>query len=103
MANEKILGYIYFLRAGQDGPIKIGFTAVLERRLAQLRAGSSIALCILGIYRGTKSGEAAIHRWFNDEWLHNEWFAPTQRLLDFLSHLEADICHEEEWTQILVL
>lgn len=44
--------YVYFLRQGEDGPIKIGFTRSVVDRVANLQGGNPYRLQVLGIIPG---------------------------------------------------
>jgi hypothetical protein len=78
-------GRVYFIQSGNDGPIKIGTSMNIPVRLAHLRADNPYALYLLGTIPGGSLMEEALHRRFASDRIHNEWFAPTAALLDFIA------------------
>lgn len=75
---------IYFVQSAH-GPIKIGMTTNLDKRLVQLRSANKGSLSVLGLMPGGGKTEAALHVEFADIRLDGEWFAPHERLLRFVS------------------
>lgn len=75
--------YTYFIGADR-GPVKIGRTTDLDRRLAELQSGSPVPLRVLGAValdrlrrydRGDPpTFEALCHRVLAEHRLHGEWF-----------------------------
>ncbi len=65
---------VYFIRAGSDGPVKIGYSASPPSRLKQLSTMSPLPLHLLRTFDGNASTEKAFHRRFADARLHGEWF-----------------------------
>lgn len=76
---------IYFVQAGDAGPIKIGYTGSLKRRLPHLQNGAHEPLKVLGVRQGDQSDEKALHRRFDAHRLRGEWFRPDNEILAFLS------------------
>jgi hypothetical protein len=74
---------VYFLQAGDDGPIKIGSTKNLLVRLRTLYAMSPVPLKLLGIMKG-EDAEQQCHIRLEAFRLHGEWFAPSPVVLDFI-------------------
>lgn len=85
---------IYFIQAGHDGPIKIGFTeqkAGTRPRIDNLQCGNHLKLNLLSFCVGGKSKEKFIHDMFSKERIRGEWFWPTESVLSFaLSHVEIE-------------
>ena len=77
-------GWIYFVQAGPDGPIKIGWTVDPQMRLAQLQTGSHIRLFILGAIEGSSAGESALQRQWSEYRIRGEWFEPTPEIIEFV-------------------
>jgi hypothetical protein len=66
---------IYFMRIGNDGPIKIGFTHGNPRkRMAELQAGCPWEINLIGTIPGTKLNEKWLHEKFSPFKIRNEWF-----------------------------
>ena len=78
---------IYFIQAGDDGPIKIGITTCLKRRLAQLQKTSHRALRVLTTMPGDREIEKVLHEGFAICRLCGEWFEPHGALLEFIKDL----------------
>lgn len=77
---------IYFIQAiDTNGPIKIGSTNNIQRRLPQLRMASPVPLTLLKFIEGDETTETKIHLYFSHLRLHGEWFRATDELLDFIS------------------
>ena len=56
---------VYFIQAGKDGPIKIGYTANdVKNRLLTLQPSSPYPLTILGVMEGDVELEKNIHKKF---------------------------------------
>lgn len=73
---------IYFIRSvGGHGPIKIGETGDIGRRLAALSACSPYPLEVVAMLPGHPATEAALHRLFAAAHSHGEWFNPEPAVL----------------------
>lgn len=85
---------VYFVQAGDGGPIKIGYTTHKWRsRLSALQTGSPVRLgCRLVIAPATREDEQELHRHFAAYRLEGEWFEPGPMLAGFLDewgHIDA--------------
>lgn len=65
---------IYFLRAGPDGPVKIGQTVNLKSRIASLQTGHHTALITWRVFEGSDQEEAQLHAKFRASHIRGEWF-----------------------------
>lgn len=65
---------VYLIRAGEDGPIKIGHGKNPAARRSHLQGGSSQTLILLGILPGSKPEEQELHRRFDSDHIRGEWF-----------------------------
>jgi hypothetical protein len=78
-------GFVYFAQCGVGGPVKIGFTNNIERRISTLQSGCPIPLRVIGvIVRAGEIDESILHDHFEDCRMHGEWFWPSPGLLDFV-------------------
>jgi len=85
---------VYFIRQGQDGPVKIGFATNARYRLSGLQTGHSEELSIIRLLEGSKDDEARLHRRFQHCRLGGEWFEFDDAMLteDFgLGALDAPV------------
>ncbi len=80
--------YVYFIRAGLSGPIKIGFSKNPLRRYQDLQSGNPEKLRLLAIHPGGAELERTLHRYFKPSRLLNEWFDPTDELLDLIDNVD---------------
>ena len=71
---------IYFIQAGDSGPIKIGRAGSIPTRIASLQVGNPAELKLLGVLPEEKD----LHYDFADLALRGEWFSPGDRLLQFI-------------------
>lgn len=76
---------IYFIRAGQDGLIKIGCAINPEKRRKELQTGSSAPLSLLNSWEGGRKLEGRIHQRFAHLRADGEWFRPGDDLLAFIA------------------
>jgi hypothetical protein len=81
-------GFIYFI-GGRTGPIKIGFTTQVQKRLQRLSSNSPIALRVLASRPGSKADEGRLHVRFQGSRLHGEWFNRTPEILAEISKTRA--------------
>lgn len=75
---------IYFIQAGDGGPVKIGFCrtrAGVRRRLKGFQTSHAQELYLLGVHPGDLDDEQALHRAFRAAHIRGEWFRPTTDVL----------------------
>lgn len=77
-------GVVYFVQSGDDGPIKIGWTQDIERRIAELQTANAHPLQLLGEVPGTLRDEAAMHARFGHLRMEAEWFRNSLEIQVFL-------------------
>jgi hypothetical protein len=79
--------FVYFIRADEHGPIKIGHSTNVEKRLEQLQTGSSHPLRLLAKFKHdrAKEIEKSLHSAFADLRLEGEWFEASDRILDVIA------------------
>lgn len=76
---------VYFIRRGEDGPIKIGVSVRPNIRLGELQVGSPEDLTLLGVIPGDFDTERSLHRQFRHLHLRGEWYAPHPDLMAFIA------------------
>jgi len=79
--------FIYFIRAGENGPIKIGFARDVEKRRTGLQPSTHEQLIILATVRAPLYTEGLLQHHFEEEHIRGEWFRPSPRLLRFIETL----------------
>ena len=77
-------GDVYFVQSGSDGPIKIGWSQDVARRIAELQTANAHALVLLGTVPGTMEDEATIHVHFAHLRMEAEWFRNSSEIHAFL-------------------
>jgi hypothetical protein len=70
-------GFVYYVQAEQGGPIKIGSTTNVAKRLIGLQNGSPLLLKLIGVEPGGRLRERELHIKLHYWRLHGEWFRET--------------------------
>lgn len=83
-------GYVYFIGAKAGRKIKIGYSTKPSLRIRQIQSGNPDDLEVLFSLRGTKAGEAMLHRAFADVRLKGEWFRGASTIRRVAKKLQAD-------------
>jgi DNA-binding XRE family transcriptional regulator len=83
---------VYFIRAGEDGPIKIGHSNRPLHRLMELQVSHWQTLHLRGVLPGGEVEEAEIHSQFSHAHIRGEWHWPVSDLVAFM--LAADAAPE---------
>jgi len=76
---------IYFVQSIDGGPVKIGYTTQLPKRLADLRSMNPRFLVLLASMPGTEDDERRLHERFSTTRLHGEWFKSTTDLVALIA------------------
>lgn len=66
--------WIYFIQSA-DGPVKIGFTSDIKKRMSNLRTSHPGDLKLIAQFPGTRHLERVIHAELWQHRLNGEWFA----------------------------
>jgi hypothetical protein len=77
-------GSVYFVESGDGGPIKIGWTQDVERRIAELQTANAHPLRLIGQVPGTMRDETAMHARFGHLRMEAEWFRNSPEIHEFL-------------------
>jgi predicted GIY-YIG superfamily endonuclease len=77
--------YVYFIRAGTKGPIKIGVAGDVNSRMDTLQTGNHMTLSIIAKIKCSSRLEAydrenQLHKMFKHSRLRGEWFKGTIKL-----------------------
>lgn len=65
---------VYFIQAGEAGPVKIGTADDPTTRLRELQCGNHAVLTIIRTTEGGRSHEAGAHKAFAKQRIRGEWF-----------------------------
>jgi hypothetical protein len=77
-------GFVYFVQAGHEGPIKIGWSQDVPRRLGELQVANAARLFLIAAVPGKRSDEAATHERFAHLRLGAEWFRDDPEIHEYL-------------------
>ena len=81
---------IYFIQAGEDGPIKIGFTnQPIKKRLSELQTGNPYKLKVLFVYKGHTVTEIRLHWLHRHHCIRGEWFKNVEEIHTEIRSLKA--------------
>lgn len=72
---------VYFIQAGEGGPVKIGWSQKLSSRIATLQTGSPVKLSLLRTVVSEPWAENWYHQEFDEQRLIGEWFTFDDRML----------------------
>ncbi len=75
--------FVYFIQMGEDGPIKIGHSRDVGRRLKSMQTSCPALLRLLGTIAGAQ--ECLVHVRFHHLRIAGEWFRAEPDLLDFIT------------------
>lgn len=81
---------VYFIQAGDDGPIKIGVAEKPMKRLAELQVASPVELNLLAVMKGGVDRERRLHTKFAEWRLHGEWFEGCDVLINLIDELKSN-------------
>lgn len=83
----KCTGYVYFIQAGEGGPIKIGWAKNVLARLSNLQIGNHMPLTMRAKFAAPMGMERALHVIFDNLWTRGEWFTPGYELTALISRI----------------
>lgn len=72
---------VYIIRAGEHGPVKIGFADDVDLRLSKMQSDNHERLTVLRMLVGGMVEETSLHLRFAPLRLHGEWFAFSREML----------------------
>lgn len=75
---------VYFVQAGNGGPIKIGIARDPAKRMSDLQVANANKLTLLGSIPGDLYDEQSLHQTFQPYRLNGEWFQPAPQVVDWL-------------------
>lgn len=78
---------VYFAEA--CGHIKIGCSHDVEKRLRTVGEWIPFPITLLATMKGAHDLEMALHRMFDADWSHGEWFKATPRLYALIADIVA--------------
>jgi hypothetical protein len=91
MAPGDVRCFVYFLQRGAGGPVKIGYSTNLKKRISKLQTGCAEKLDLLCALEGDRLQETSLHSQFQTERLHGEWFRPEKVLAYLVKEFGCDL------------
>lgn len=82
---------VYLVRAGEHGPVKIGYAENVARRMIKMQADNHVRLILLRELTGGKAEEAVLHLRFADLRLHGEWFGFSRLMMGDVGMADARV------------
>ena len=79
--------FLYVIRQGLDGPVKIGCAADPGTRLQSMQAGNPDPLYLLGVCRGGRGAERALLAAFRPFRVRGEWFKLVPEIMGLIAEL----------------
>lgn len=80
---------LYFAQEGDDGPVKIGYSANARKRVPMLQVGNARRLRFLASMPAEPGTERAWHDRFESARIRGEWFEPVPELLAAIDDVRA--------------
>lgn len=88
---------IYFIRDGEEGPVKIGYSKDVAERLVALKSVCGKQLRVLRVIEGDFSKEKSLHRQFAELRLRGEWFTYDPGMMEVGDAVEPPSFVDENW------
>ncbi len=86
---QRYPGFVYFIQGETGGPIKIGYSDDVLKRLKGLQTGHPDNLRILFTFPGNPEDEKAMHETLNAHRLRGEWFKPSTEVFSAIEELKS--------------
>jgi len=82
--------FAYFVQKGDAGPVKIGYTANIKRRMQSLKQEHGKDCVLRATRPGGRHRECAYHFQFCEDCIEGEWFHPTDAILAEIERLNNE-------------
>lgn len=89
--REKHFSGVYFACIGDRGPVKIGYTTNIEKRVLMLRHASPCPISLIGFFDGPRKLEKEMHDRFGEDWIRAEWYEYSAAMRVFLADHKDNI------------
>lgn len=81
---------VYFIGTAEGtGPVKIGYTIALARRLSEIERAEGRRMRVLSTFAGGREAERALHLRFAHRRVSGEWFERCKEVLDTAERLRG--------------
>ena len=81
---------VYFIQAGNNGPIKIGVSSVPQMHLDRLQQGNHEELRLIAEIPGERSLEQKVQADLKAFELERKWFHATDEVLDYIKKIQEE-------------
>lgn len=81
--------WLYFIQAGESGPVKIGISETPLRRMANMQVGNHERLRLIAVARVPIDAESDLHARLFEHHVHGEWFRPATAVIEIAQAYEA--------------
>lgn len=88
--DAQAIEWIYFVRQGMEGPIKIGRAWNVDRRIKHMQTANPYQLQLLAKIPLEADAEEKLHLRFAAHQLIGEWFRPVPELLAYVREIAAE-------------
>lgn len=91
-SNEVQANYtrLYFMGIEPAGPVKIGITYDITRRLRHIQMACPYEVSLIADFPGSRSIEAELHRRFAAHRMKGEWFNRVDEIMDEIDRLKGE-------------
>lgn len=72
---------VYFIQAGDGGPVKIGISSDPWARMRKMQSDHDKKLVLIRLFEGGLVEEGVLHHRFSEHRLGGEWFAPAKEII----------------------
>ncbi|WP_122049881.1 GIY-YIG nuclease family protein [Asaia bogorensis] len=84
------MSFVYIVRAGADGPVKIGFTTSPTTRFSAIGTSNAAGLSLLRLIEGSRATERWFHQAFDHQHIRGEWFSFDADMLTAIPDAKQD-------------
>ncbi len=75
------MSVVYFVRVGEEGPVKIGVATNLKQRLSGLQISHPEKLVVIRVIVGNHEVEKWLHDYFSKDKIRGEWFSYNMEMM----------------------
>ena len=86
--KDEWMGFVYFIQAGNNGAIKIGYTKDVDRRIKELQTSNPEKLNLLLKVGAEPNDEKVMHDKFKKYCINLEWYSSSEELLNYIKKFQ---------------
>ena len=88
---------VYFIQAGDNGPIKIGTSSVPQMHVDRLQQGNHEELRLIAVIPGERSLAEKVRADLKASELGRKWFHATDEVLDYIEKIKLAAYEASRW------